>query len=196
LIVAALITPGSQITLRGVGLNPTRIGLLDALTAMGADLRIANLAQQGGEPVGDLIIAHSQLQGIQVGGELVVRMIDEFPAFAVAAAFAEGDTVVSDATELRHKESDRISAMCRELSVLGVDVTEKPDGFTLRGGRLPQGGQVDPHGDHRLAMSLAVAGLASRSPVTVQNAAIIGESFPEFAQLLQSLGANIEYGRA
>jgi 3-phosphoshikimate 1-carboxyvinyltransferase len=187
--VAALITPGSQITLRGVGLNPTRTGLLEALVAMGGDVQVANRSQQGGEPMGDLIVSYSRLDGVQVDGNLVVRMIDEFPAFAVAAAFAQGRTVVSEASELRYKESDRIGALCAELGALGVQVSEKEDGFVIQGGRPPKGGAVDPHGDHRLAMSLAVAGLATEEGVSVREARIIHESFPEFASVLEYLGA-------
>ncbi|MCB8920216.1 MAG: 3-phosphoshikimate 1-carboxyvinyltransferase [Ardenticatenaceae bacterium] len=192
LIVAALIVPGSQVTLRGVGLNPTRTGLLDALRQMGARIAISNAAEVGGEPVGDLTLTADELHGTEVGGDLVVRMIDEFPAFAVAAALAEGQTVVRDATELRHKESDRITALCRELQAIGADVTETADGFIINGQpRLP-GGTVNPHGDHRLAMSLAVAGLASAQGVIVQNAEITHESFPSFADKLVALGAAVK----
>jgi 3-phosphoshikimate 1-carboxyvinyltransferase len=118
-------------------------------------------------------------------------MIDEFPAFAVAAAFAQGKTVVSDASELRYKESDRISALCAELGELGVQVGEKEDGFVIQGGNPPNGGVVNPHGDHRLAMSLAIAGLASEEGVSVREAGIIHESFPEFASILEYLGADV-----
>ena len=191
LIVAALITPGSQIVLRGVGLNPTRSGLLDALQAMGAEIQISNRSQRHGEACGDLMVRASRLHGVQVGGDLVVRMIDEFPAFAVAAAYAQGETVVCQAEELRLKESDRISALCQELRKLGVQVSEAPDGFTVQGGQPPHGAVVDPHGDHRLAMALAVAGLAAQEPVEVQGAGIIQESFPDFAAVLARLGAEV-----
>ena len=191
LIVAALITPGSQIVLRGVGLNPTRSGLLDALQAMGADIQVSNRSQRHGEACGDLTVRASRLHGVQVGGDLVVRMIDEFPAFAVAAAYAQGETVVCQAEELRLKESDRISALCQELRKLGVQVSEALDGFTVQGGQPLHGAVVDPHGDHRLAMALAVAGLAAQEPVEVQGAGIIQESFPDFAAVLARLGANI-----
>jgi 3-phosphoshikimate 1-carboxyvinyltransferase len=191
LIVAALITPGSQVTLRQVGLNPTRTGLLDTLREMGAEIHIENQNVQGGEPVGDLTVCHSRLRGVQVGGERVVRMIDEFPVFAIAAAYAHGETVVRDAQELRHKESDRISALGQELRCLGVDFSEKPDGFVIRGGSLPNGGRVQTHGDHRLAMALAVCGLAACRPVQVMDAQIIDESFPAFASVLRSLGASV-----
>ncbi len=192
LIVAALVTPGSEVTLRGVELNPTRTGLLDALQAMGADLRIANTGEQSGEPIGDLTIRYSDLRGTRVAGDLVVRMIDEFPAFAVAAACAKGKTVVASAEELRNKESDRISAMGGELRRLGVQVEETQDGFIIQGGSPLHGGSVQPHGDHRLAMSLAVAGLAAVGPVTVQEAEIMHESFPGFVDALQALGADVE----
>jgi 3-phosphoshikimate 1-carboxyvinyltransferase len=128
---------------------------------------------------------------VLVEGERVVRMIDEFPVFAVAAAYAHGHTVVRDAFELRHKESDRISALCNELTAIGVQVSETPDGFIIEGGGPPSGGMVDPHGDHRLAMSLAVAGLAAKNPVSIQDAKIINESFPNFIKILRHLGAEI-----
>ncbi len=190
LIVAALIIPGSSLVLKGVCLNPTRTGLLDALQAMGGDITISNQHESGGELVGDLLVNASDLQGTQVGGSLVVRMIDEFPIFAIAAAFAHGTTVVHDAHELRLKESDRIAMLAAELRKLGVEIEEHPDGFTIHGGKL-QGGTVESHGDHRLAMSLAVAGLAAESPVTIQQADCTAESFPAFAAKLQKLGALI-----
>lgn len=191
LIVAALISPGSEVVLRSVGLNPFRTGLLDALQAMGADIQVANPSEVSGEPVGDIIVRHSQLRGADISGALVVRMIDEFPAFAVAASFAQGVTTVRDAAELRLKESDRISAICQELRALGVQINETPDGFIVQGGRPLHGGAVQVHGDHRLAMALAVAGLAAQEPVVVQNAEIIAESFPGFVSTLHALGVNV-----
>lgn len=191
LIVAALITPGSEITIQGVGLNPTRTGLIDALKEMAADIEVIPRPEQGGEPTGDLIVRHSNLVGGEIHGDLVVRMIDEFPAFSIAAAYAKGTTVVTDAQELRYKESDRISALCTELRTLGVEVRETPDGFVLRGGKPLRSGIVDPHGDHRLAMSLAIAGLGAAGTVRVQGANIIHESFPEFVPILKELGAVI-----
>jgi 3-phosphoshikimate 1-carboxyvinyltransferase len=192
LIVAALIVPGSEILLRNVGLNPTRTGLLDALWAMGADIQVLNLSQAPGEPWGDLLVRSSQLHATQVSGPLVVRMIDEFPAFSVAAAFAEGRTVVSQAEELRYKESDRISVLCQGLNCLGVHIVEAPDGFTIQGGKKPAGGVADPYGDHRLAMALGLVGLGSNQPVIVLDAEVIRESFPEFVSVLQSLGADVD----
>jgi 3-phosphoshikimate 1-carboxyvinyltransferase len=192
LIVAALITPGSEITLRSVGLNPGRTGLLDALRAMGADLQVKGLSEVNGEPVGDLIVRYSSLHGIQVSGPLVVRMIDEFPAFAIAAAYAQGPTVVSGALELRHKESDRIAAICQELDRLGVKIAETPDGFRIQGNTPPRSGTVQAHGDHRLAMALAIAGLSAGGPVRVRQAEIIAESFPDFDTMLLRLGAHVK----
>jgi 3-phosphoshikimate 1-carboxyvinyltransferase len=193
LIVAALITPGSRVTIQGVGLNPTRTGLLDALQIMGADIEITNQRESHGEPVGDLHVKHRPLLGTQVSGSLIVRMIDEIPVFAIAAAYAQGRTVVSQAGELRHKESDRISDLCQELHRLGVNVEEKFDGFIINGGEGVHGGIVDPHGDHRLAMALVVAGLAAQNAVIVQNSEIINESFPGFSDVLLELGADIHF---
>jgi len=192
LIVAALITPGSRLTLRKVLLNSTRTGLLDALTRMGASIRIGERQEQGGELVGDLFVAYSRLTGTEVSGTLVVRMIDEFPAFAVACAFAEGRSVVRDAQELRMKESDRIAALCAELRVLGCKAVETPDGFIIPGDGIPSGGCARAHGDHRLAMALALVGLASEYPVEVDEAELIQESFPDFVGTLQALGGELE----
>ncbi len=188
--VAAAITPGSQITLRGVGLNPGRTGLLEALREMGASLTITPHGEQGGEPFGDVTIAHSPLYGVEISGERVTAMIDEFPVFAVAAAFAEGITRVRQAQELRYKESDRIRAICSLLNRLGAKVSEHEDGFTIYGrGGLRGGETVAAGGDHRIAMAAAVAGLAAAEPVTVQGAEIMAESYPQFEQTLRELGA-------
>jgi 3-phosphoshikimate 1-carboxyvinyltransferase len=192
LIVAALIVPGSCLELRGVGLNPTRTGLLTTLLEMGAEIQIGNRRETFGEPLGDLTVTASRLRGVPVGGERVVQMIDEFPAFAAAAACAQGPSTVTGAEELRYKESDRIAALCSELRAVGVEAQETPDGFILPGAGAPTGGAVDPHGDHRLAMALAVAGLAARAPLTVRDAQITAESFPDFAGVLRSLGAHLE----
>jgi len=194
LIVAALITPGSRITIQGVGLNPTRTGLLDALQSMGADIKVSNSRESNGEPVGDLEINYRQLLGTHISGPLIVRMIDEIPIFAIAAAQARGRTVVSQAGELRYKESDRISALCQELHRLGVKVEEKSDGLIINGGEGIQGGVVESHRDHRLAMSFVVAGLAARKTVVVQNAEIISESFPGFRDVLVDLGGEVHVG--
>jgi 3-phosphoshikimate 1-carboxyvinyltransferase len=192
LIVAALTAPDSDIVIPRVGLNPTRIGLLQTLVEMGANITVSQQNWQSGEPVGDLRVRTSRLRGVAVSGERVVQMIDEFPAFAVAAAFAEGQTTVTQAQELRYKESDRISALCQELQRQGADLMELPDGFVVNGeGHLPGGQTVDAHGDHRLAMALAAAGVGSDRPVTVENAEIMAESFPDFSHALEALGADV-----
>jgi 3-phosphoshikimate 1-carboxyvinyltransferase len=192
LIVAGLITPGSSIALHGIGLNPTRIGLLTTLREMGADIVVLNEEIVLGEPVGDLSITSKELHGVTVTGERVVQMIDEFPVFAVAASFAHGLTTVNQSEELRNKESDRISAMCNILRGMRVHVEEAVDGFTIHGnGKVPGGVELDPHGDHRLAMSLAIAGLAAQKPISIINSEIVAESFPDFVEVLKNLGANI-----
>jgi 3-phosphoshikimate 1-carboxyvinyltransferase len=191
LIVAASITPGSEIKLIGVGLNPTRTGLIDALQSMGADIQVTNIRQSHGEPLGDLRVRCVPLRGTRLSGPLIVRMIDEIPVLAIAASFARGQTVVSQAAELRHKESNRIGDLCQELNRLGVEIEEIHDGFVINGGNELQGGKVTSHGDHRLAMALAVVGLAAKEPVTINGADIISESFPEFSASLNSLGAAV-----
>jgi 3-phosphoshikimate 1-carboxyvinyltransferase len=191
LIVAALVTPGSEIVLKGVGLNPTRTGLLEALLEMGADIHVHQIGERAGEPCGDLRVRYSSLKGTCIAAPRVVGMIDEFPAFTIAAAYAQGQSTVRQASELRHKESDRISAICSQLRTLGVDIRETPDGYQLQGGTPLHGGRVTASGDHRLAMSYAVAGLAAAAPLEVEGAEIISESFPNFASLLDRLGANI-----
>jgi 3-phosphoshikimate 1-carboxyvinyltransferase len=193
--VAGIITPGSEITITEVGLNPGRTGLLDALRQMGANIEISALSERSGEPVGNITVRSGQLKAINVSGDLVVRMIDEFPAFAIAAAFAEGVTLVCDAQELHTKESDRISALCQELQAVGVQADERADGFKILGGSIPTGGLVSPHGDHRLAMSLAVAGLASRQSVEIADAEIMDESFPGFIEILRQLGGDLQIGQ-
>jgi len=196
IIAAALITPGSEVRIPGVGLNPTRTGLLDVLREMGADIRITGECEQAGEPVGDLLVRASRLRGVQIGGELVVRMIDEFSVFGAAAAFAETRSEVRDAAELRYKESDRIATLCQTLNHLngsGSEIAEEtPDGFVIAGGGGLAGGTAQSYGDHRVAMAAAVAGLAARGPVTVEGAEIIGESFPGFIDQMRDLGAALE----
>jgi 3-phosphoshikimate 1-carboxyvinyltransferase len=192
LIVGALITPGADITIRNVGLNPTRTGLFDVLLEMGGQIEVTPIPERTVEPSGDIRVRYSRLHGVVVKGDDVVRMIDEFPAFAVAAALARGRTVVRDAAELRMKESDRIHALAEELTALGGRIDEFPDGFQITGVEVLEGGEVESHGDHRLAMSLALAGFSSRKPVTVRGAEIIAESYPEFTNALTSLGARVE----
>ncbi|MEW6648803.1 MAG: 3-phosphoshikimate 1-carboxyvinyltransferase [Chloroflexota bacterium] len=188
-IVAALITPGSRLAIRGVGLNPGRTGLLESLLEMGARIEVQPRGEQGGEPLGDLWVEHSPLRGIEISGERVTAMIDEFPVFSIAAAFAEGVTKVRDALELRYKESDRIASLCRLLAALGGQAEAQPQGFIVHGrGGLAGGAVFDPGGDHRMAMAAAVAGMAARQAVTIQAAEIIRESYPDFVQVLVDLG--------
>jgi len=192
IIVAALITPGSEVVLKDVGLNPTRTGLLDVLQEMGGSIEVCTEEDdQDFESSGDIIVKHSELHGTLVDGSRVVRMIDEFPAFAVAAAYAQGQTLVRGAGELRHKESDRIASVCQELRSLGARVDETADGFSLQGSKQLLGGEVHSHKDHRLAMALSVAGLAAGSAVRVCEGDIFRESFPEFVETLQGVGAQI-----
>jgi 3-phosphoshikimate 1-carboxyvinyltransferase len=192
LIVAALITPQSKIHLPGVLLNPTRTGLIEALRNMGGRIEIDNRREQNAEPLGDLTVYASPLHGTEVRGSMVVDMIDEFPAFAVGAAFASGRTEVREAEELRYKESDRIGTLVEGLQQLGASASEVPDGFIIEGhGGVPGGCTLAAHGDHRLGMSFALAGLAAAAPVTVSGAEIINESFPNFGGTLKHLGAAV-----
>ena len=184
LLAAAAIVPGSRVTVADVGINPTRTGLLDVLSAMGARISTGNEHVEFGEPVGDVTLEAAPLHGVEISGDLVVRSIDEFPALAAVAAFAEGETVVREAKELRYKETDRIAAIVAQLGALGAEVEERDDGFTVHGGTL-KGGTARANGDHRLAMSMALCGL--RAPVSVEGAEILNESFPEFEPLLSSL---------
>ncbi len=189
LIVAGLLVPRAEVTIRGVGVNPTRTGLLDALTAMGAAIALENLRDVGGEPVADVVVRPSPLKGTTVGGPLVVRMIDEFPIFAVAATQAEGTTLVRDAGELRVKETDRIATVVSELRKMGADIEEREDGFLVRGPTPLRGATVDSHGDHRLGMALAVAGLIAQGTTTLHQAGCVVDSYPTFWDTLRALGA-------
>jgi len=190
-LVAAALAPGSEVTIRCVGINPTRTGLLDVLREMGAHMALANKRQQGNEPVADVTVQASELHGVEISGHRVVRMIDEFPVLAVAATQAHGTTVVRDAAELRVKETDRIATIVGELRRLGARIDPLPDGFTVEGPTPLHGEAVNSHGDHRLAMALAVAGLIAEGETTVENATCVADSFPGFAKLMQGLGAGI-----
>ncbi len=191
LLVAGCVVPGSDLTIAGVNLNHTRTGLLNVLREMGADITISNAGSEGGEPAGDIRVKHSTLKGVDVGGETVVRMIDEFPALMVAALHAEGRTTVRDAGELRVKETDRLAVMTAELTRLGAKIDETEDGFIIDGPQTLGGGTVDGHDDHRVAMSLSVAGMAAGAETIVTDAACAGDSFPGYAALLAGLGANL-----
>jgi len=186
-IVAGLIVPGSEVLLPGVGLNPTRTGILDILRLMEADIRVENERRLGAEPVGDLRVRASRLRAASIGGNLIVRAIDEIPALCVAAARAEGTTVIRDAAELRVKESDRLAGMARLLSGMGVPVRELPDGIEIDGPAELTSSVVETGYDHRLAMSGAVAGLVARGETVIRQAECIGTSFPGFEGLLERL---------
>jgi 3-phosphoshikimate 1-carboxyvinyltransferase len=186
-LVAASIAPGSALRLPAVGLNPRRTGLLEALRLMGADIRVEHATTSGGEPVGDLVVRHAPLHGIELPAALVPDMIDEFPALFVAAAVAEGRTVVRGAAELRVKESDRIASMATGLRALGARIEETPDGAIIDGGRLG-GGAVQTHMDHRVAMSFAVAGLVAAAPVRIHDCGHVATSFPGFMALANGCG--------
>ena len=192
-LVAALIVPGSEVTITGVGMNPLRTGLFDTLLDMGADLTFSNRREQGGEPVADITARHSRLKGITVPPERAPSMIDEYPILFVAAACAEGQTIVRGAKELRVKESDRLAAMARALAANGVTLEELEDGLILTGnGTPPAGGaKVATELDHRIAMSALVLGLAARDGVAVDDVGMIDTSFPGFVALIQGLGGNL-----
>ena len=193
-LVAAAAHPDAEIVLPKVGVNPTRSGLLDILSMMGATVELTEERMVGGEPVADLTVRSSRLRGVEVDGELTLRAIDELPALAVAAAFAEGRTTVRDAEELRVKESDRIAALTGELRKLGVAIEERPDGFTIEGsggsgaGNVLQGASVNGGGDHRLAMALAVAGLLADGETVVEDAEAVAVSYPGFWEDLEQAG--------
>jgi 3-phosphoshikimate 1-carboxyvinyltransferase len=191
LILGALVSSDAELLITGVGVNPTRTGVIDVLLQMGGSIEIENPRLMGREPVADLRITASKLQGIDVDPAIVSLAIDEFPVLFVAGALAKGITRFSGLGELRVKESDRIAAMTVGLRTLGINVTETPDGAVVEGGRLT-GGIVDSFGDHRIAMSFAVAGTVAESPVIILNTSAVDTSFPGFVDSLRSLGANIE----
>ncbi|PZQ21121.1 MAG: 3-phosphoshikimate 1-carboxyvinyltransferase [Sphingopyxis macrogoltabida] len=189
-IVAALIVPGSDVTITNVGLNPTRAGLVGVLQQMGGDIALLDPRDVGGEPVADLRVRHSALKGIAVDPAAAPSMIDEFPILFVAAALAEGRTVTTGLDELRVKESDRLSVMATGLQAIGVRVEESEDGLIIDGSGgdpLPGGATIAGHLDHRICMSFAIAGLASKAPVAIDDMAPVATSFPNFEALLESL---------
>ena len=194
-LVAALIVPGSDIVIENALMNPTRTGLIDTLIEMGADIEVVNPRKAGGEDVADLRVRSSELKGVTVPPERAPSMIDEYPVLAIAAAFAEGQTVMDGLEELRVKESDRLAAVARGLEANGVDCTEGESSLTVRGrpdGKGLGGGTVETHLDHRIAMSFLVMGLAAEKPVTVDDRSMVATSFPEFFGLMASLGAEME----
>ncbi len=190
-LVAALLVPGSEVVVEGAGVNGTRTGLLDVLCEMGGRIALGCREEQGGEPVADVTAGASDLRGVDVSGDTVVRMIDEFPLLAVAATQAEGTTVVRDAAELRVKETDRIACMEAELRKMGARIEARPDGFVIVGPTPLQGAEVDSHGDHRIAMALAVAGLVASGRTIVHQAGCIPDSFPGFVDTMERIGATM-----
>lgn len=190
-LVGASIAPGSDLTLEHVGINPTRIGVLNILRAMGADIALMNRRDAGGEPVADLRVRSAPLKGVVISEDQVPLAIDEFPALFIAAACAEGETSLTGAEELRVKESDRIQVMADGLAILGIDAQPQADGIRIKG-RGFGGGLVDSRGDHRIAMSFAIAGLRAVAPITILDCANVNTSFPGFATLAAETGLGIE----
>ncbi|HEY3377410.1 MAG TPA: 3-phosphoshikimate 1-carboxyvinyltransferase [Armatimonadota bacterium] len=191
-LVAGAIVPGALVTVRGVGINPTRSGVLDVLLAMGAQITLEKVCEVSGEPVADVHVHYGPLHGTEIGGSVIPRLIDELPVLAVAAAFAEGTTVIRDARELRVKESDRIATVSGFLRAMGAQVEEREDGMMIHGRAPLHGTVVESDGDHRVAMSAAIAALAAGVECRIHGAATILTSFPNFPELLRGLGARIE----
>ena len=186
-LIAGAIHPSARIVIKDIGINPTRTGIIDILLAMGAKLKINNERLEAGEPLADIVVESSELNGIEVGGDIIPRLIDEIPVLAVAGCFAKGKTIIRDAGELRVKESDRIATVASELSRLGAKIEPLPDGMVIYGGRPLSGTEVDSHFDHRLAMSLAVAGLIAKGETTIKHAQAAQVSYPDFWQTLLSV---------
>ncbi|MCN4144419.1 MAG: 3-phosphoshikimate 1-carboxyvinyltransferase [Thiohalomonas sp.] len=189
-MVGASISQGSDITLKHVGINPTRIGVINILQQMGADISLSNEQEEGGEPVADIRIRYAQLKGIHIPEDQVPLAIDEFPAISIAAACAEGQTILTGAEELRVKESDRIQAMIDGINILGIDCEGSKDGMIINGGEFTSG-TVDSLGDHRIAMSFAMAALKAKGAITIKDCANVNTSFPDFIGLAQSCGLQV-----
>lgn len=189
-LVGASIAPGSDLLLEHVGINPTRIGVVNILRLMGADIELSNQREVGGEPVADIRVRSAALRGIKIPADQVPLAIDEFPSLFIAAACAQGETILTGAEELRVKESDRIAVMAQGLKRLGVELQETPDGIIIRGGGL-RGGEVDSNGDHRIAMSFSMAGLRATGNISVRDCKNVDTSFPGFATLAREAGLNV-----
>lgn len=187
MLAAAAIVPGSELTIRGVGVNPTRTGIIDVLLEMGADLSVENERIQNGEPVADLTIRYAPLKGIEIGGAIIPRLIDEVPIIAIIATQAQGKTVIRDAEELKVKETNRIDVMVKELKKLGAHIEATDDGMIIEGGAALTGARCHSHGDHRIGMSMAIAGLVADGETLVEEAEAINVSFPGFEQLLSKI---------
>lgn len=190
-LVAALLVPQSELVIERVNFNETRTGLFEVLKEMQADITHLNETEESGEPLADLVVRYSSLKGIEVQGDTVVRMIDEFPILAVASTQANGKTIVRDATELRVKEIDRIKVTVEELRKMGAHMIACPDGYEVYGPTLLRGTRVDGHGDHRLAMALAVAGLVADETTVLKDAKVIDDSYPGFAAMLEAIGGKV-----
>ncbi len=186
-LVAGAIVPGSNLLIENVGVNPTRTGILDILQTMGADITLENVREVAGEPVADLRVRASALKACTIEGAIIPRLIDEIPILAVAAAMAQGTTIIKNAEDLRVKESDRLSAMATQLNRMGAQVTEQPDGLEITGGHPLKGAEVDSFTDHRIAMSLAIASLVATGTTTIHQAEAVAISYPAFAETLQTL---------
>ncbi|MCU0550461.1 MAG: 3-phosphoshikimate 1-carboxyvinyltransferase [Leptolyngbya sp. Prado105] len=186
-LVAGAIVPGSDLTIENVGINPTRTGVLEILDRMGANITLENQREVAGEPVADLRVRHSQLKACEISGDVIPRLIDEIPILAVAAAFAEGTTIVKDAEELRVKESDRITIMATQLNQMGASVKELLDGMEITGGKPLKGADVDSYTDHRIAMSLAIAALNAAGTTTIHRAEAAAISYPDFTPTLKRI---------
>jgi 3-phosphoshikimate 1-carboxyvinyltransferase len=187
-LVAGAIVPGSDLVVENVGVNPTRTGILSALTMMGADIQMENQREVAGEPVADLRVRYTEnLQSCAIAGDIIPKLIDEIPILAVAAIFAKGTTIIRDAAELRVKESDRITVMAQQLAKMGAKVSELPDGLEITGGTPLRGTEVDSYTDHRIAMSLAIAALNAIGTTTIDRAEAAAISYPNFTQTLQQI---------
>ena len=189
-IVAALVTPKSELRLKNVGINSSRRGILDILKRMGANIRLENERYHSGEQVADIYVRHTKLKGCKIGDSEVALAIDEIPVIGIAAACATGETVICDASELRVKESDRINAVATGLQSLGIQVEERPDGMRVQGGSF-RSGEVDSYGDHRIAMAFSIAGLVADGPVKIINCKNVATSFPDFAELAVRAGMKL-----
>ncbi|MBM7569833.1 3-phosphoshikimate 1-carboxyvinyltransferase [Aquibacillus albus] len=186
-LIAAAIVPGSSLTLKDVGLNPTRTGILDVLHAMGAAIQVVEERTIGGEPVGSITVSYSPVKGIDINGEIIPRIIDEIPIIALLATQAEGETIIRDAEELRYKETDRIESVVQTLKAIGADIEGTKDGMIIKGNSSIDGGVADSFGDHRIGMMIAVASLISSQPITLKNPGCIAISYPEFFSDLKKI---------
>lgn len=192
LMVGATIIPDSDILIKDVGINPTRTGIIDVLELMGANITVTDERVWNGEPVANIRVQYSRLKGVEIKGDMIPRIVDEIPVLAVAASLAEGVTEISDAAELRIKESDRLRAIANELKKMGAEIEEKPDGLRIEGVKTLRGAVMDSYDDHRIAMALTIAGLAANGESIINGIECVNISFPNFQELLLKLGANLE----